>query len=123
MDAMYARLVQLFGSGFETRNGEEPNCDWIDLFSRMTDEQLARGVKNARGDKRFCFEGGKQFFPPDADAFEVYCKRPRSDDPKALPNPYALSEALKGTARYYGIDYENKTEDEVNHLIWEARRA
>jgi len=82
---MFARLVQIFGQGFVTRNGEEPNRDWIDLFSRMTDQQLDRGVKNARERKQWAFSEGKQFFPPDADEFEVLCKKRRQDEPKALP--------------------------------------
>lgn len=121
-DGLYARLIQIFKEGFVTVNGEEPDRDWCDLFDRMTPKQLKRGVDNARDAKKDAIRSGKRFFPPDVDQFEVYCTTPRLNEPKALPNPYELSEAVKGTARFYGIDYENKTEDEVMNLVWEARQ-
>jgi len=119
---MYARLAQIFGQGFVTRNGEEPNRDWVELFDQMTDEQLARGVKNAKEAKRNAKRGGLSFFPPDSDDFYVFCTTPRSDEPKALPNPYEISAGTAGSCRAYGIDPTGKTEDECWAAIYEAKQ-
>jgi hypothetical protein len=120
-DALYARLVQIFKQGFVTINGESPDQDWCDLFDRMSPDQLRRGVANARDKKKQALRAGNKFFPPDADEFEVYCTSPRADDPANPVDPYYISEGLKGTCRYYQIDFEGKREDQVNELIWEAQ--
>ena len=122
-DGLYARLIDIFKEGFVTVNGDSPDRYWCDLFDRMKPKQLKRGVANARDAKKEAVRQGKRFYPPDVDTFEAYCTTPRPDDPACLSNPYEISEAIKGTCRHYGIDFEGKKEEQLVNDIWEAKNV
>lgn len=119
-DLVWVRLSDMFGDRFINTQGKEPTQVWLKLVSRLSNQQIRRALLNIEDEYKHRKSKGLPTYPPNYMDFDHAANSSRRDDPPQLPNPHAISAGVAGTARFYGIDCSGLTEDQVNHLIWEA---
>ena len=81
---IWVQLAEMFGKAFYREMGSEPSSLWTTIISRLSDEQLTRGLKNLANDNLS--------FPPNLSQFASACNRippRRFNGVKSLPNPGA----------------------------------
>jgi len=114
---VWLSLTEIFGSGFLTMNGKEPEGRWLNCINELTDEQIKNGLH------RLEYIDDDEY-PPGVKRFRSACTYTKPYEHFQLPAPeYGLNEA-KAAAVSAGCsldEVEGKTVEQLEAMRMKAR--
>ena len=115
---MWLQLTDIFGTGFLTMNGDEPQGRWLQTINELTDQQIIRGLKSLDDDD--------DERPPSRKRFRRACLHLHQMDVPKLPAPeYTLRDAQTDAIRA-GVPRDliaGKSMQELHDLELKARHG